>query len=85
MTPPSTFAELVAFLLDLINSIIPLLVLLTFLAIVWKVVDAWVINAADESKRADGKVVVLTGIIVMVILVSIWGIMALLSSSVFGR
>lgn len=82
-TAPTTLGGLVNLLLGFINLLIPLLITLAFLVIVWKIVDAWVIHSGDETKRAEGKVAALTGVIVIVIMLSIWGILSLLRSSIF--
>ena len=80
---PTTFAELVAFFLDLINQIIPLLMGAVFVYLMWKMIDAWIIHADDTSKVEEGKTIVITGVIVFVIMVSIWGIISLLRRSLF--
>jgi len=51
---------------------------------VWKVIDAWVINAGDEKRRAEGKQYAMIAVIVFVLMVSAWGIVAMVKSSVFG-
>jgi hypothetical protein len=78
---PSTFAELVAFLLGLINMAIPLLMGLAFVYLIWKLVDAWIIHSDDASKIEEGKTIALTGAIIFVILLSIWGILSILRHS----
>ena len=83
MNPPTTFAQLVDVFLGLINLLIQLIFSVAFLVIVWKIVDAWVINAGDESKRAEGKATAVVGVIVLVVLVSVWGILTLLRTSIF--
>lgn len=84
MATPTTFSGLVDGLLGLINLAIPLIISVVFLALVWKIFDAWVINAADEKKREEGKQTALVAVIVMVIMLSVWGIVALLRNSFFG-
>lgn len=81
MDTPTTFAELVAFFLALINQIIPLIFALAFIFLAWKVVDTWIIHADDETKREEGKVIVVTGVFVFVIMFSIWGILNVLEAS----
>lgn len=84
MDTPTTFAELVAFFVSFINIIIAFLFSLAFLVLMWKVVDAWILHADDEGKRAEGRTMAVTAAIVMVVMVSIWGILGLLQRSVFG-
>ena len=81
VTTPTTFAELVAFFLGLINQIVPLIFGLAFLFIIWKLIDAWVLHPDDGSKREEGKTIIITGVIVLVIMLSIWGILNLLINS----
>lgn len=68
-------------LIGLISSIIPLIFGLTLVVIVWKVIDAWVLNSADDTKISEGKKTVLIGLIVLVVMTGIWGILAVLQSS----
>jgi hypothetical protein len=78
---PTTFAELVDFAIGFINILITFLFALAFLVLVWKMVDAWVIHAADASKREEGRSVAITSALVMVVMLSIWGILAILRNS----
>jgi hypothetical protein len=86
MTPvqtPTTFGELVSFFLGLVNTIIPLLMGVAFIYVMWKLIDAWVIHADDASKVEEGRTIAITGVIVFVIMVSIWGILNILRNSLF--
>ena len=78
---PSTFSELVAFFLGLINQIVPLIFALAFLFIVWKLIDAWIIHPDDGSRREEGKTIIITGVIVLVLMLSVWGILNMLINS----
>lgn len=80
-TTPTTLSELVAFFLGIINSLIPLLFAVVFLVIMWKLVDAWILHADDPSSREEGRTIAMTGVIVMVVMVSVWGILNLLKNS----
>jgi len=82
-TTPSTLAELVTFIIDIINSIIILLVGLAFVVTMWNIVSAWIIHADNETKRAEGKQIAFTSVIVMVVMLSVWGILSLLKNSIF--
>lgn len=81
VTPPTSLAELVDFFLGIINGLIPLLFGIVFLVIIWKIIDAWVIHADDSGSREEGRTVAITGVVVIVIMVSIWGILNLLKNS----
>jgi len=82
--PPTTFKDFVGLIIDLISLAIPLLIGIVFLVFAWKIFDAWVIHADDEKKVESGKRLVTVAVIVLVIMVSTWGIVALLRNSLFG-
>jgi len=82
-TTPTTFAELVSFFIDIINSIILLLIGLALVVTIWNIVSAWIIHADNDTKRAEGKQIVFTSVIVMVVMLSVWGILTLLQNSLF--
>lgn len=82
--PPSNFADLVDVIIGLINSLIPLLMGVLFVVLIWKIIDAWVINAGDESKRSEGKQFVVAAVIAFVVMLSAWGIVAILRNFIFG-
>ena len=82
--PPSNFADLVDVIIGLINSLIPLLMGVLFVVLIWKIIDAWVINAGDENKRTEGKRFVVAAVIAFVVMLSAWGIVAILRNFVFG-
>ena len=81
---PSTFKDLVELVVDFINLLIPLLFGVLFVFLIWKIIDAWVINAGDESKRTAGKQYVIAAVIAFVVMLSAWGVVALLRSFLFG-
>ncbi|MEK7462707.1 MAG: hypothetical protein AAB618_04010 [Patescibacteria group bacterium] len=81
---PTTFSELVNFILGFINILIPALFGILFLYLVIKIIDAWILHADDDSKRDEGKRMMITAVIVFVIMISTWGIVALIRNSIFG-
>lgn len=80
-TPPTTFAELVNFFIGFINSFILLLIGLAFVFTVWNIISAWIIHADNETKRAEGKQIAFTSVVVIVVMISVWGILTLLKNS----
>ncbi len=84
MTTPTTFKGFVDSILGIINLIIPAIFAIVFIFLVWKIFDAWVINSADERKREEGKQYALVSVIVLVIMIVVWGIVAMIRSSLFG-
>lgn len=81
---PTTFGGLVNQILGLINIIIPAVFAIVFIVIVWKIIDAWVINGGDQTKRQEGKQLVMIGSIVFVLMLVTWGVVALLRATFFG-
>ncbi|MCA9367999.1 hypothetical protein KC887_07120 [Candidatus Kaiserbacteria bacterium] len=82
-TTPTDFASLVQLVVGLINLLIPAIFGVVFVFFVWKIIDAWILNAGDERKVAEGKQYVLWAILLFALMVSTWGIVALLQSSFF--
>lgn len=81
---PTTFSGLVERILEVINIAIPALFAIVFIYIVWKVIDAWVINGGDATRRQEGQQLVLIGTIVFVLMLVTWGVVALLRATFFG-
>lgn len=81
---PRNFGELVDVFLGFISLLVPLIFSLALLVIVWKVIDAWVINAGDSGKIEEGKKFALWGVLVLVVMSALWGVIAVLRSSIFG-
>lgn len=84
-TTPTNFSELVNLLLELINILIIVLLSLVFLYFVWKTIDAWVIRVGDAERREAGKQHAIAAVIAFVVLISAWGIVTLLRTSIFGE
>lgn len=81
---PTTFADLVNLFLGLINLLIPIVFGLVFLFLVWKLIEAWVLNPGDQYARAEGKRTALLAVLVLVIMISAWGIVTMIRLSIFG-
>ena len=79
-----TFAGLVDGIIGYINLLIPLLFSVLFLYLVWRVFENWVLKAGDPSSRDDGKKYAISAVIVFVIMVSAWGIVQMIQTSLFG-
>ena len=69
--------------LDFISLLIPLVFSLALLLIVWRIIDAWILHADDPKKIEEGRQYALWGVLVLVVMSSVWGIVALLRSSFF--
>lgn len=84
MPTPRNFGELVDLFLGVVELVIPLIFILALLVIVWKLVDAWIINADNEKKIEEGRHYALWGVLVLVVMSTVWAIIRLLRSSIFG-
>ncbi len=81
---PYDFAELVDMFLGFIELLVPFIFSLALLVIVWKIIDAWVINAGDTKKIEEGRQYAVWGVLVLVVMSTVWAIVRLLRSSIFG-
>lgn len=79
---PRNFCELMSLFLKLLNSIIPLLVALAIVFFIWGVIQ-YVINPASSEEREKGQQYMIWGIVGIFCIVSIWGLVALLTGT-FG-
>lgn len=84
MDATPTFKELIGLIIDFINILIPVLFGLLFIYVIWKIIDAWVLNAGSDEKRKEGKQLVLVAVLVFVLMISAWGVVALIKQSFFG-
>lgn len=83
-TTPTSFGELVDFIVGFINILIPALFGFLFVYFIWKMVDSWIIHADEETKRDEGKKYAVAAVIVFVLMVSAWGIVTMIRKSIFG-
>ena len=81
---PRSFKELVNVFVGIINLLIPLVIALTFIVFLWGIVQAWILGGGDETKVTQGKQIAIWGIIVFVVMIGVWGILALIRSGLFG-
>jgi TRAP-type mannitol/chloroaromatic compound transport system permease small subunit len=84
MATPATYSDLVTHIIGIINILIPAVFAIVFLYFVWKMIDSWIIHAGDEKSREEGKQYAVAAVIAFVVMVSVWGIVAMIKSSIFG-
>ncbi len=80
---PTSYKSLVAGILDITNLAISAIFALVLLVIIYKVFDAWVINGGDSKKREDGQKFAMIGAIVLVVMISVWALVALIKNTLF--
>ncbi len=62
-------------IVGIINGIIvPVLIAIAFLVFIWGIFKAFIMNAASESEKMEGRKFAMWGIIGFVIIFSVWGI-----------
>lgn len=84
MPTPTSFKALVESFISIINILIVVAFAIVFTYLVWKIFDSWILNAGDEKKHEAGKQTAVVAVIVLVIIVTIWGIVTILKESFFG-
>ena len=67
--------------MDIIDILVIVVFAVTFVVFTWQIINAWIIHGGDATKVEEGKKVILIGIIVLVVMTSVWGIVALLRTS----
>lgn len=76
-----TFAKTVESIIDVINTlIVPTILALTFLAFVYGVLKYFFFEG-DDKARENGRRFMLWGILAMVVVFSVWGVVALMLST----
>jgi uncharacterized membrane protein (GlpM family) len=77
------FQDLICYVTKIINdSVIPLIFTLAVVMFLWGVVQ-YVINSDEEAKKEKGRQFMLWGIIALAVMVSVWGLVGILSGT-FG-
>jgi len=76
-----SFKGIVANLLDFGQVIVLTIFALSFLVVLWKIIETWILKGGEPEARAKGKKVIITSIIVLVVMSGLWGILELLINS----
>ena len=81
-----TFAQFIGSgttgIIGIMNTVIvPVIFGLAFLVFIWGVVTRFFVHGGDETKRVEGREFVLWGILGMVVLLSVWGLVNILLST----
>jgi len=65
------------------NSVIPLIFAVAIVMFIWGVVQFFILNSDEEAKRAQGKQFMIWGVIALAVMLSVWGLVAILGAT-FG-
>ena len=83
--PPRNFKEVAGLALSYVRLLIPLVIGLTLLLLIWGIVRAWIFGAGNTEKIEQGQQIALWGVIGLVVAIGVWGIVALVRTSLFGN
>lgn len=83
-TSPKDFKSFIAFINEIIGTVIILIFALTLVVFMWGIVKGWIINGGEAEGVANGKQVVMVGVIALSIMSAVWGIVYFLQTSLFG-
>lgn len=83
-TPLHTFGDLVCLFVSIINALISILVALAILGFFWGVFR-YGFSSDSEEKVQEGKTIMLYGVIALFVMVSIWGILNILTRTFLFR
>lgn len=64
------------------DYLVPILFAIAFIVFLWGVYKYFILGAADEKSRTDGKQFVLWGIIGFVVISSVWGIVNIVKGTI---
>jgi high-affinity K+ transport system ATPase subunit B len=76
------FSSLVALFIGMIKTLVPLVVGLTLLYFIWGIFRLVQSNSEDSRKEAIG--VITYGVVSLFVMVSVWGLVSILTSTFFG-
>jgi len=77
-----TFAQYVTGIIDIINIVIvPVIFALAFVVFIWGVFKYFIWGAENESEKADGRKFAMWCILGIVVLLSVWGLVSILLST----
>ena len=76
-----------SFIINIINNVlVPVLFAIAFIVILWGAFQTFIMGSNDEEVKTNGKNLMLWGLIGFFVMVSIWGLVNILTGSVtFGN
>jgi hypothetical protein len=82
----NNLADLGQFIINVINNIlVPVLFAVAFIVFLWGVFKTFILGASDEEAKEAGKNLMLWGLIGFFVMISIWGLVNILTNTVnFG-
>ena len=78
-----TLKGIIGTMVDIVNTAIPVAIAIAVLTFFWGLAG-FILQADNEQKRYDGKQLMIWGIIGLFVIISIWGIVAVISNTFFN-
>lgn len=78
----NTFEGLVGRIYSMISSLVPIIVSLTLIVFLWGIFQ--LVRSNSEDSRKDAIKIITFGIVALFVMVSVWGLVAILSNTFFG-
>jgi hypothetical protein len=82
---PRTFNDVAMIIVGLFTSLIPIMVGAAVATFFWGLVKYLWSAAGDTKAHEDGRKIMTWGVIAIFVMVSIWGIVAMLQQAIFNR
>lgn len=82
--PKLSISGIVTWIIGLIDYLIKFILVLSLVAFLWGIFRLVFLNATNEAERAKAKKFMLWGIIALFVMTSVWGLVNVLRSSLFG-
>lgn len=81
--PPGNFSELVVVLIEVANPLFILIVSLSFFVFLWGLTRV-IFSLGGEEGVAQGKTIMLWGVIALFLSVAFWGVVNIFYNTIFG-
>ncbi len=77
ITMAATISDIINKILDILQTVIPLLVAIAVIYFLWGVVQ-FITSAGDETKRTEGRNKIIYGLIGLAVMIAVWGLVNIL-------
>ena len=81
MRTPGSLSEIIGTLIQVVGGLLNIVILLAFLVFTWGIAQ-FILTVDNESKKSQGKTILVWGVIVLFVLVSIKGIIAIVLNTI---
>jgi fumarate reductase subunit D len=79
-----TFKALAESVVSVIEQLVLLIFTMALVVFLWGIVKYVFLSMGDEKKLAEGKQVMFWGVIALFVMTSVWGLVQLIQSTLFG-